>query len=222
MYSSQYGFKKKHSTELAVLELVERITQELDKGHAPIHIFLDLSKAFNTLDHDILLHKLSYYGIKNSALDLFKSYLSNRKQYVDFLNNRSAYASLNVGPLLLIIYVNDITASSNISKFLMYADDTTLFTTMNCFENNENTNQYINDELSKIDEWFIVNKPSLNASKTKFMVFSMPQKKGIIPRLKFADTEIESVDQFNFLGITLDKHLNWNAHINQLFGEKNI
>ena len=228
MYSSQYGFKKKHSTELAVLELVDRITQELDKGHTPINIFLDLSKAFDTLDHDILLHKLSYYGIKNSALDLFKSYLSNRKQYVDFLNNRSAYASLNVGvpqgsilgPLLFIIYVNDITASSNIFKFLMYADDTTLFTTINCFENNENTNQYINDELSKINEWLIFNKLSLNASKTKFMVFSMPQKKVVIPRLKFADTEIESVDQFNFLGITLDKHLNWNAHINQLFGKK--
>ena len=230
LYSSQYGFKKKHSTELAVLELVDRITQELDKGHTPINIFLDLSKAFDTLDHDILLHKLSYYGIKNSALDLFKSYLSNRKQYVDFLNNRSAYASLNVGvphvsilgPLLFIIYVNDITASSNILKFLMYADDTTLFTTLNCFENNENTNQYINGELSKINEWLIVNKISLNASKPKFMVFSMPQKKVVIPRLKIADTEIESVDQFNFLGITLDKHLNWNAHINQLFGEKNI
>ena len=81
-----------------------------------------------------------------------------------------------LGPLLFNIYVNDITASSNIFKFLMYADDTTLFTTINCFENNENTNQYIN-ELSKINEWLIVNKLSLNASKTKFMVFSMPKKK---------------------------------------------
>ena len=150
--------KKKHSTELAVLELVDRITQELDKGHTPINIFLDLSKAFDTLDHDIRLHKLSYYGIKNSALDLFKSYLSNRKQYADFLNNRSAYASLNVGvpqgsilgPLLFIIYVIDITASSNIFKFLMYADDTSLFTTINCVENNENPKQYINDNNNKV------------------------------------------------------------------------
>ena len=90
---------------------------------------------------------------------------------------------------------------------------------MNCFENNEHPNQYINNELSKISEWLIVNKLSLNASKTKFMVFSMPQKKVVIPRLKLADIEIESVDQFHFLGITLDNHLNWNAHINKIYGK---
>ena len=96
-FSSQYGFKKKHSTELTVLELVNRITQELDKGHIPINIYLDLSKAFDTLDHNILLHKLSNCGVKNTALDLFKNYRLNRKQYVEFLNNRSAYAPLRVG-----------------------------------------------------------------------------------------------------------------------------
>ena len=145
-------------------------------------------------------------------MDLFKSYLSNRKQYVDFLNNRSAYARLRVGvprgsilgPLLFIIYVNDITASNNIFKCIMYADNTNLFTTINCFENNEHLNQYINYELSKISAWLIVNKLSLNASYTKCMVYSMPQKKVVIPRLKLADTEIESVDKFNFLSITLD------------------
>ena len=119
------------ATELAVLELVDRITQELDKGHTPKNIFLDLSKAFDTLDHNILLHKLSYYGINNCDLDLFISYLSNRKQYEDFLNNRSAYARLRVGVpqesilgplgLLFIIYVNDITGSNNIFKCIMYA-----------------------------------------------------------------------------------------------------
>ena len=98
----------------------------------------------------------------------------------------------------------------------MHADDTTLFTTIYCFETNEHPNKYINNELSKISEWLLVNKLSLNASKTKCMVYSMPQKKVVIPRLKLADNEIESVGQFNFLGITLDNHLNWNAHINKI------
>ena len=176
-FSSQYGFKKKHSTELAVLELVDGITQEFDKGHIPINIYLDLSKAFDTLDHNILLHKLSHYGVKNTAFDLFKSYLSNRKQYVELINSRSAYAPLHVGvpqgsilgPLLFIIYVNDITASSHIFKFTMYADDTTLFTTINCFENNNRPNQSSNNELSKISEWLVVNKLSLNASKNVWL-----------------------------------------------------
>ena len=178
--------KKKHSTELAVLELV--LYQELDKGHTPINIFLDLSKAFDTLDHDIRLHKLSYYGIKNSALDLFKSYLSNRKQYADFLNKRSAYASLNVGvpqgsilgPLLFLIYVIDITASSNILKFLMYADDTSLFTTINCFENNENPKQYINDNNNNNIYIFygayILGGPSSEAQQNK--IINQIQKPG--------------------------------------------
>ena len=94
----------------------------------------------------------------------------------------------------------------------MYADDTTLFTTINCFENNNRPNQSINNELSKISEWLVVNKLSLNTSKNKFMAFSMPQKKFVVPRLKLADTEIKVVNQFNFLGITID---NWN---DKLFG----
>ena len=82
-FESQYGFRK-NSTESAVLELVDKTIKHMDSGDVPISIFLDLSKAFDTLDHDILLDKLSYYGVKETALSLFKSYLSNRKQYVEY------------------------------------------------------------------------------------------------------------------------------------------
>ena len=111
-FCSQYGLRKEHSTELAVLELVDRITQHLDKGTTPINVYLDLSKAFDTLDHNILLHKLKYYGIEGTALRLFESYLNERQQYVDLDGTNSNYNRILtgvpqgsiLGPLLFIIY----------------------------------------------------------------------------------------------------------------------
>ena len=88
-YSSQYGFRKCHSTEHAALELIDKIITDMDKGNIPINIYLDMSKAFDILDHRILIDKLKYYGITGTALDLFISYLSNRKQYVDFKGIKS-------------------------------------------------------------------------------------------------------------------------------------
>ena len=123
-----------------------------------------------------------------------------------------------MGPHLFIIYHNDISVSSNIFKFTMYADDTTLSTTIDSTNENNCSTELINNELSKIHYLLLVNKLSLNVQKTKFMVFFMPQKKVVIPRLKIANTEIDSVDRFNFLGVLLDTHLIWDAHTNSLVG----
>ena len=81
---SQYGFRQNHSTELAILEMVEKITDSIDKKRIPMGIFIDLKKAFDTIDHEILVNKLKFYGIRGVALDWLKSYLNNRKQYVNF------------------------------------------------------------------------------------------------------------------------------------------
>ena len=95
-FGNQYGFQKKYFTELAVLEVIDRITNQLDKGLSPMNIYLDLSKAFDTLDHDILIHKLQYYGVSGSALRLFKNYLTERKQYVVYNETRSEFGSIYI------------------------------------------------------------------------------------------------------------------------------
>ena len=96
-YNSQYGFRKGHSTELAVLELVDRLIHQMDEGKIPVGIFLDLSKAFDTLDHDILLYKLKYYGISGTPLKLIKHYLTNRTQYVSYDNIISNSLNISTG-----------------------------------------------------------------------------------------------------------------------------
>ena len=116
LFDSQYGFRKQHSTELAALKLIDRIHKNMDNGLTPVSIFLDLSKAFDTLDHTILLSKLKHNGIKNKAFQWFNSYLSNLHQYVEFEGARSETLGLEMGvpqgsilgPLRFIIYVNDM------------------------------------------------------------------------------------------------------------------
>ena len=152
---SQYDFRKEHSTELAVLELVDRITQHLDKGTTHINVYLDVSKAFDTLDHNILRHKLKYYGIEGTALRLFESYLNERQQYVDLDGTNSKYNRILtgvpqgsiLGPLLFIIYINDIAQSSN----HLYADDTTLYSNLTI--NADATP--LNMELNNVYQWRI-------------------------------------------------------------------
>ena len=216
-FSSQYGFRENHSTQLAAVELIDRITQDLGRGNTPINICMDLSKAFDTLNHNILLSKLQLYGLSESALKLIQSYLTNRKQFVEINNTQSTKNDITIGvpqgsvlgPLLFIIYINDIINSSTVFKFIIFADDTTLYTTLNL---QEDTNKILNDELAKIYNWLNVNKLSLNVAKTKAMLFHMPQKEIHHPQLKMAGSNIEFIDNFNFLGITINKHLNWAKH----------
>ena len=220
-YSGQYGFRANHSTQFAALELIDRITQDLDQGNMPITIFMDLSKAFDTLNHDILIYKLKSYGLSEAALKLMQSYLTNRKQYVEINNTQSTKNDITVGvpqgsilgPLLFNIYINDIIHSSTVFRFIIFADDTTLYTTLNT---QEDINDILNDELVKINNWLKVNKLSLNVAKTKAMLFHMPQKRILNLRLKIAGSNIEFIDNFNFLGITINKHLNWTKHMDIL------
>ena len=144
LFDHQYGFRPKHSTEYAALELLDRIITQLDKDEIPINIYLDISKAFDTIDHIILIDKLKYYDVHGTNLNLFSSYLDNRKQYTEIDNIKSNMLSITtgvpqgsiVGPLLFIIYINDFAQACTFFNFLIYADDTTLSSTLNVFRDN--------------------------------------------------------------------------------------
>lgn len=227
MLNSQYGFRKKHSTEHAAIEIIDRLMEEIDNKNIPIAIFLDLSKAFDTLNHDILLKKLKYYGFKDNALSLMHSYLVNRKQFVEIEKIKSTTNTIItgvpqgsiLGPLLFLICINDIDKASQIFKFILYADDSTLQTIVNCSDP-KSISKIINKELEKVHDWLCVNKLSINAGKSKFMLFSTKQKNiteyKLNVKLKLCGEEIEQPDTFNFLGLTLDSNLSWNAHIKHI------
>ena len=228
LYSSQYGYRKFHSTESACLELTDSIAHQLDEGNTPFCLFLDLSKAFDTLDHSILLNKLSHYGVPNANLKWFDNYLSNRKQYVEIDGVKSQVKNVSMGvpqgsilgPLLFIIYMNDISTASKIFNVILYADDTSLASVLNAFNlGREPISTHINQELDKINTWLMSNKLSLNVEKTKYMIFRYSQSRiRNIPKLylHINGKAIEQVQYFDFLGLVINENLTWKHHIDKL------
>ena len=222
-YKGQYGFRSNHSTEYAALDVINKIYKTLDNNNCSLNIFLDLSKAFDSLDHTILLKKLNYYGIKGKSLELFESYLTNRKQFVLFENNKSCLGNITtgvpqgsvLGPVLFLIYINDIINADSIFDLTLYADDTTLTTTLqaNNYKNiNKDGENFLNSEIHKIHTWLLANRLSLNINKTKAIIFQTIGKKIVYPKLQIDNKVIEYVDTFSFLGICIHKNLNWKIH----------
>ena len=174
----QFGFRPKHSTYMAIAQLVDKITNAVEKNETTIGIFLDLSKVFDTVDHKILLHKLEH-GFRGIVLEWFKNYLTNRTQYVAFNNCTSNPGNIIcgvpqgsiLGPLLFILYVNDITYTSNMLEFILFADDTTILYSHKDINSKINV---VNKELQEVNNWFKANKLSINASKTNFMILGTP------------------------------------------------
>ena len=220
-YKSQYGFRKGHSTEFAALELIDRITIEMDKNKLPINIYMDLSKAFDTLDHHILLHKLRYYGFNIKSMELMESYLTNRTQYVEYNGVTSTLSNVYcgvpqgsiLGPLLFIIYMNDLPSIAKNFEMILYADDTTLSASLSNLENEKDNVKKLNVELESVSKWLKLNKLSLNLAKTKAMLFHTPQRQVLYPELKIDGLNIEFVTKFNFLGLIVNENLKWNCHV---------
>ena len=204
---------------MAVLEAYNKIVSCLDKGNHTIGLFLDLSKAFDTINHDLLISKLHHYGVRGNALEWFRNYLTNRNQYVMFNNHKSNVGNVHcgvpqgsvLGPLLFIIFINDIAYSSKCLSFFIYADDT------NGIMSNRNLQDLItsvNAELSNISTWFKANKLSLNVSKTNYIMFKNRHSNRQYNNIHiFIDgVELNKVSYTKFLGVIVDESLTWYNH----------
>ena len=181
LFSRQFGFRNKHSTNHALIDLTETIRKALDDNAFACGVFLDFKKAFDTVNHKILFKKIEHYEVRGHAIKWFKSYLSERKQYTAVNNADSQINEISygvpqgsvLGPLLFLIYINDLNSAIRFSYIRHFADDKNIL-----YKNHslKKINQRINFDLKNIVEWLRVNRTALNTSKTEIVLFRTPRK----------------------------------------------
>lgn len=229
LYKHQYGFRKGHSTIHPIMHLLDLLhtAREGRPSKISMGIFLDLSKAFDTISHTILLSKLTNIGIRGIPNIWIKDYLTNRKQYtaINDIYSSTTHISCGVpqgsilGPLLFLIYINDIQNIPIESKILSFADDTTAFVTEKTIES---LYDKANNELQHIQDWLCANKLSLNVSKTKYIIFGARKNDNDNLYLKIQNKKLERISDKNpnkaikFLGIYIDETLSWRQHISHV------
>ena len=194
LYSLQFVFREKHSTNHALISMTEAIKSTIDNKRFGCGVFIDLKKAFDTVNHDILSKKLEHYGVRGTAFDWFSSYLSDREQFVSVNGQVSKKLAINcgvpqgsvLGPLLFLLYINYLLNASKVLSFYLFADDTNIY-----FESTNllHLQKTMNKHLRSITE---------------------------LIRLKFGKKQIHQEKYVRFLGVLLDEHLTWKYHITEL------
>ena len=222
IYDSQFGFRQQYSTSHALINITENIRKALDDGNIRCGVFVDLQKAFDTVDHQILLAKLNHYGIRGVSNDWFKSYLSNRNQYVSINGYESGLAAINcgvpqgsvLGPLLFLLYINDLNQAIKFCKVHHFANDTNLL----CLSNSiKKLSKLVNADLKHLLNWLNANKISLNVKKTEMIIFKSKQKKleGDL-KIKLCGKRLYPTESVKYLGVKIDANLTWQHHVNDL------
>lgn len=222
IYERQYGFRVGCSTLTATCELMDEIAETIDNRKHSGALFLDLKKAFDTISHELLLQKLERYGIRGNAWVLLKSYLTNRQQFVSVNDGKSDLKNIsfgvpqgsNLGPLLFLVFINDLSRLKLHGRIQLFADDTVVVYSSS---DARLIVQYIQQDLQLLQEFFRSNLLSLNLQKTTYMVFHSSRRPvPELPIIQVDDVEICKVDHFKYLGLTVDSILSWENHIENL------
>ena len=222
LYPLQFGFRQKCSTNHALIQITESIRNSVDNNEFSCGIFIDLKKAFDTVNHSILLSKLNHYGVRGKAYDWFHSYLSNREQFVCINGHNSDSLPITcgvpqesiLGPLLFLLYINDLPNTWKLLSFRIFADDTNIYLSR---KNLNDLELILNQELYAVAEWVKSNRLALSILKTNFVLFHSKRLKPYKSlNLKIDRVNIHELSTVKYLGVTFDSNLTWKNHVNEL------
>lgn len=218
---NQFGFRKKSSTTSACINLTNFLTKNLDDGKYVACMFLDLRRAFDSLDHALLVKKLTSFKLSNKSIELIQSYLYNREQvvkigqvYSDKLSCCTGIPQGSIlGPLLFNVFINDVFSCDFKGVPQLYADDACIMYSVSSCDMLEASMKH---DLVVLDEWLKSNNLCLNVSKSKYLIFEKRSKEVAQFILSFNGETIERVNHFSYLGLLIDSKLKWHAHIDKI------
>ena len=222
IFNHQYGFRAGKSPDNAIADFLKYTYEALDSDFCVFSVFLDFKKAFDSVDHNILLNKLYHYGVRGVPHKWFHSYLTNRQQYVSIQDSSSEQLRIThgvpqgsiLGPLLFLIFINDFPFCTPFFNFILYADDSTLSCKFPRSELNV-FHTHINVHLEFVNRWLAANKIAINAQKTKYIIFSYRQSLQLDP-IYIGGSQIEGICSTKFLGLNVDNNLNFHSHVDYI------